>query len=139
MCNIFSKFNQIKKREFNVDEIETTVGFWDEARILKEIKKLISDLGKFPQYNDMRAVKGLTAAVPKHGGVNHFRELLGYNQLKINYWNDKTILNELTIMYKNAGMMLSDGVLRKERSDLHSAISKRKGLAYYQKKLKENL
>lgn len=68
--------NTNKCKEFNLDEIIRTIGFWNNDRIIKSIKQLMDVNKKFPTQKEMSKISGLVVAVQKHGGINYFKKII---------------------------------------------------------------
>jgi hypothetical protein len=77
-------------------------------------------------------------AVQRHGGLNHFREMMGYKKVKVNYWNDDIIINELKAICGVIDKIpTARDLIDMDRTDLLSAMSKRKGIQYYKNAIEE--
>jgi hypothetical protein len=130
---IFSRFSSVVTRPFDIENLFKVSGFWNDKRILQEIKKLFEKQNRFPTQKDMRDVSGLVGAVQRAGGGNHFREMMGVPPIRLNFWNDETILVELSKVSAEIGKIPTCRDLEKlERFDLRSAILKNKGFRHYQ-------
>ena len=82
--------------------IENTIKhayYWDEEKIIDELKILIPKLGKFPTHQELYKLNlgGLRDAIVQHGGINYFTEKLGLKckKVKNGYWTDDIIIKKL--------------------------------------------
>ena len=66
------------KTPFYMGDALRLVGFWNEARIIEELKKIIHN-GTFPTQKEMLNTSGLAGAVSKHGGISRFKKLMGFD------------------------------------------------------------
>lgn len=99
-------------------------GYWTDDNIIKELKSIISKINHFPLYNEIREI-GLGHIVNKHGGLNKFRILLGYeiHQNSPNYWSFETTQKELKLIIEKLGHFPGiDELIRLNRSDLIHSI-----------------
>jgi hypothetical protein len=121
-----------RKKEFDINKLTKIMGFWNETRIIKEIKNLIIHNGHFPTHKEMRATSGLACAVQRTSSINAFRKLMGFSKVRLP-WTDERIIIDIIKIYKDIGKMPTDQYLYKiKRSDLRSAMSKRRGIKHYQ-------
>lgn len=64
--------------------------FWNETTIIKELKEVIEKLGKFPTQKELNNMNrsDLTNIISDSGGMNKYRKLIGFDQLRHgkNYW-----------------------------------------------------
>ena len=57
---------------------------WNEGSIIGELTAITQSHGGFPTCAELRRMKksGLLTAIDEHGGINAFREKMGYEILK---------------------------------------------------------
>ncbi|MCK5282466.1 MAG: hypothetical protein KAK00_03585 [Nanoarchaeota archaeon] len=78
------------------------------------------------------------SAISQHGGVNHFREKMGYKIFKKSdgYWNEEIIIAELeSIISDKKYFPLHDEFIEMKRLDLIGAINKHGGFNYFREKM----
>lgn len=75
-------------------------GYWTEYVCAEELKKVITDIGHFPSQDELVNINrtDLTNAIKKNGGLNKFRNILGYDYIKVpkDYWTKDRCIEELT-------------------------------------------
>jgi hypothetical protein len=111
--------------------------FWSEEKIIEELKIIKEKLGHFPLYRELD-IRGFTHAIDKFGGLNKFRELLGYKLIHRprNYWTIKNTQIELEILIKEINHFPSiEELITFGRSDLIHAIAKNDGIVVFKKLL----
>jgi len=81
--------------------------FWTEENTINELKEIINKTNHFPTKNELISMNryNLTSAVDKHGGLERFRKLFGYELLQKpnGYWTEETILKELKPICERLG------------------------------------
>lgn len=114
---------------------------WNEDNIKSEIEEVIDIIDRFPTQKDLVLMnKGyLVSTITKRfGGINHFREAMGYNieHHQNNYWTDEIIIERLKehicevgyfppynkLPKKIASIMLTHGGVNKFRRILNYRI-----------------
>lgn len=115
-------------------------GFWNEHRIKDELTTLIRVLGRFPTQKELQSQRnGLATAIGKRGGITYFRSVMGYENVVMpaGYWNDQRIIDELREVSSKTNCIPTAQYLTKNgHSNLLSAMSKRKGIAFYKEQLR---
>ncbi|MCK4668281.1 hypothetical protein KAU33_16130 [Candidatus Dependentiae bacterium] len=119
-------------------------GYWNEKIIIKELEIIIFKTNHFPSANKLREMnrQDLEKAMIKHGGINYFRELLGYKLLvkSPGYWNEENTIIELEIIIKKLGYFPTQNELCKmKKSSLSNAILKHGGVNYFRELLKHKI
>jgi predicted ester cyclase len=67
-----------KYREMLGEEIiQVSPGYWTEETILEKLKKKIAEIGHFPTHTERNGFD-LSNAIARRGGINKYREMLGY-------------------------------------------------------------
>jgi hypothetical protein len=63
-----------------VELLQVSAGHWTIEQTLEDLKKITDDIGHFPSHNELSAGgRGdLLHAISRNGGVDKFREMLGY-------------------------------------------------------------
>ena len=122
------------------DTIQKSKGYWTDEIIISELKLAIDEAGHFPINDDLRKMgKGdLAAAIDKHGGLNYFREKMGYDTIQKSkgYWTDETIISELKLVIEELGHFPNQKELNKMgKSDLIHAIIRNGGINYFREKM----
>lgn len=102
-------------------------GYWTEENTLIELGSVIEKLGYFPTSLELHKLNrnDLRDAMKKHGGINHFKKLLGYeiNHKSPGYWTEENTFLELKLIIKFLGHFPLNSELRNmKRSDLSSAM-----------------
>lgn len=73
--------------------------YWNEDTILSELKEIIQNTRKFLTYKELILCgrNDIVHAILRHGGINKYRVLLGYNVIKknIGYWTEDNTIKEL--------------------------------------------
>lgn len=89
------------------DLLQKSKHYWSDETIIKELKIVIDKIGHFPYYDELVAIdrQDIYGAIAKNGGINKFRELLGYKPSvrPDGYWNDETIVQHLKPIEKEIG------------------------------------
>ncbi len=114
--------------------------FWTYANTLNELQALIARLGHFPTDSELSAMKrtDLSNAIRKHGGINKFRGLLGYEPLRKSrgYWTDEMIIIKLREIINKIGHFPTHVELSKMAlTGLSNAIIDHGGTEKFQKLL----
>lgn len=104
-------------------------GFWTNESIISELKTIISELKHFPLHNELNEMKrsDLSNAISNHGGINYYREKLGFESPQKNkgYWNESSIIIELKIISSDIGHFPTrKELIKMDRSDLVAAIDR---------------
>lgn len=65
-------------------------GYWNDKTILTELEYIILDINRFPTTTDLYLMKknGLRGSIIKHGGLNKYRDILGYSTEFSSYISD---------------------------------------------------
>lgn len=103
-------------------------GYWTEENVIKEVEKVIEELGHFPLQRELNYIqkRDLSAAIHKHGGLNYFREKMGYDFFykPVGYWTEGTIISEIKSAIEELKCFPSCSDLHKiNKSNLANAIS----------------
>lgn len=113
------------------------VGYWTDETICDTLNSIIKEIGHFPSqlklYNMGRS--DLMHGITDHGGINHFRELFGYEPIHKpdGFWNDETIVLELNPIIKEIGHFPNRSDLScMDRNDLMGAIASHGGWFRFQ-------
>jgi hypothetical protein len=127
-----NKFRELLGEEL----LQTPAGFWTEEKTLEELKKVKDEIGHFPTRPEFRTLgRGdLEHAIPRHGGSNRFRELLGAEiiQAPAGFWTDEKILEKLKKIKDEIGHFPSQKELAAmDRADLQNAIQRHGGSNYF--------
>ncbi len=132
------------RKKLGYEPTRKQVGYWTERKIITKLKKITLNIGHFPTSTELITIKqkqsGLRNAISKHGGINYFREKLGYKTLQksVGYWTEETVLKEL----KQILLEIHHFPTRTEleilnRYDLLNAISRYGGsINYFREKLR---
>lgn len=120
-----------KRKDYKIENYFEYRGFWTKNHTIEELKKAVKHYGDFPLELQLRKDKksSLAFAINKHGGVNHFRQLLGFDIKKHNqlFWTEEKIINELKIITDRLGHFPSAQELAKMRESRLSAMIAHKG------------
>ena len=108
-------------------------GFWTDENIISELKTIISELKHFPSHKELNGMKrsDLSNAISNHGGINYYREELGFEPPQKNkgYWNESSIIIELKVISSDIGHFPTrKELLKMKRSDLVAAIDRHSSL-----------
>lgn len=112
-------------------------GFWTSEVICAEISQLIKKLGHYPSMEEIKQQSGLKlmAAITRTGGINFYRETMGYDYLRVpnGYWTIDSIVSELKDIINTLNHCPSYSELESlGRHDLMGAIDERGGLLKFQ-------
>lgn len=114
-------------------------GYWSDESITNDLTSIIEELGYFPSYPDLVEMNktDLKSIINNSGGLNKFRELLGYKPIrKHGYWTEEITTNGLKLVINKLGHFPNGNELEKmSRNDLKVAISKRGGFNKFRKML----
>lgn len=115
-------------------------GYWTEDNIIKEIKKVIDKIGHFPTRNELDKIKkfSLARALSDNGGVNYFREKMGYEIVhqEDGFWTEENIIKEYKKIIEEIGYFPSNIELIKiKRFGLMKALTKNNGPNYFRRKM----
>lgn len=125
---------------YKIESLFHYYGYWTKEKTVKELKNAIQKYGNFPSEQQLRSDRNssLAFAMNKHGGINHFRSMLGFNIKKHNskYWTEIEIIRQLKTVIKREGKFPSrDDLIRLNKGRLEAAIAHRGGYKKYQQKL----
>lgn len=128
---------------FGYDYLNEYHGKWKDETIIDNLYSVIkiNNLNHFPNALELTSFgrSDLLNAIYRCGGLNKFRELLGYDILKKpnGYWTDETIIKELDlVIIKDIGHFPSrDDLVAVNRQDLCSAITQHGGYPKFRKLL----
>ena len=120
-------------------------GYWTEDTVISELKSVINELGHFPTQVEMKEIgKGnLAVAMSLHGGLNHFREKMGYDifiswsedRKSYGYWTEENIISELKSVIDELGHFPTGIELKKmSRYNLLKAMSKQGSYIHFMEK-----
>lgn len=112
--------------------------YWNNETIVQELKQIIHTLCHFPTHKELQGYGGISNAIIKHGGIDKFREILGYKIIRKHkyYWNDDTIIKELKSIIEEIKHFPTERELRSSNHyDLTSAISINGGIVKFRKLL----
>ena len=106
--------------------------YWNDEVIIMELEPLIKELDHFPTQTELCEMDNcnLNTAISRHGGINKFRELMGYYLLKKpnGYWNDNIIIIELKPIIEKLGHFPTYiDLINNKKTKLSTAISKNGG------------
>ena len=80
------------RKKMGYEPIKKPHGYWTEENIIKELKQIIEESHDFPTQFKLRETGNidLSTAIDKHGGMNYYREKLGFppsetDPLKMSY------------------------------------------------------
>lgn len=116
------------RKLFGDDLLRKPPGYWSDETIIKDVSKIKTEIGHFPttiELNDMGR-SDLGVAMTIHGGTNKFRILLNDEILQVSrgFWNDDTIIKDLSEIKKKIGHFPSQQELSNlKRCDLSNQIS----------------
>lgn len=123
------------KRIYDIENLVKNSGYWTIENTTKELKNIIVKLGRFPSVSDLRSMgmNKILKPIYKHGGINHFRNKLGYpiTGHPAGYWSDNTILNKLSGIIEKIGRFPVTSEIKKHDSKLLDAIFRNGGLSKY--------
>lgn len=108
---------------------------WNKDNITEELEKVIEKIGHFPTKNELLRMKksGLSSTISDNGGVNYFREIMGY---KLSKWNESNIVEELEKVIERIGHFPTRNELNEmKKSRLVYAMSNNGGLNHFRKKM----
>lgn len=114
--------------------------YWNDETIINELKVIINKINMFPSITHFKTTnkQKLMGAIARHGGINKFKTLLGYElfQKPDGYWTFDNTLKELKIIIKNMGHFPSYDELHDiDRLDITYGISKNGGFPKFRKLL----
>jgi len=118
-------------------------GYWKvEENVIKELKIVIKEIGHFPTNKELVNMgrTGLSGGINKSGGVNHFREILGYEFKKMkphSYWKvEENVIKELKIVIKEIGHFPTNKELHDiKKHGLVAAMKIHGNVNYFRKKM----
>lgn len=116
--------------------------YWNNDTIVQELKQIIHTLCHFPTHKELQGYGGISNTIIKHGGINKFREILGYKIIRKPkcYWSDETIIKELKSIIEEIKHFPTERELRSANHyDLTSAISINGGIVKFRKLLGNDL
>lgn len=124
----FTKFRKI----MGYDLLQNLHRKWTDEDIIRELKLIIKNDNHFPTDIELRKIKmrNLSNAIAKHGGINKFRKLLGYDLPKRpnGYWTDELIVSELRNIINKCGYFPSqEELMSMDRNDILGAIANNGG------------
>lgn len=143
---IRSKLNQyitrVNKRttKYKLENLFRYYGYWTKENTVKQLMIAIQKHGSFPSERQLRKDQqsSLAFAMNKHGGVNHFKQMLGFDIKKNNqkYWTEKEITKQISrIIQKIRRFPSSNDLIRLKESKLEAAIAHKGGFRKYQQLL----
>lgn len=129
-----NKFREL----FGHERLYKPKGYWTDENIVIELEKIREEQGHFPTQNELFSLgrSDLEGAIAKHGGLNKFREQLGYEppQKPDGYWTDERIITELRGIIDNIGHFPSRTELSEQGEEgLVGAITKHGGSNRFRK------
>lgn len=120
---------------FGLSQMKLPDGYWTDDIILRELTKIIDNLGYVPIERDFIRLNEirLLGAIKKNGNIRKYANILGYETIKkYGYWNENTIIAELTKIIEKNGDFPSENYLRSNgKNDLVNAISRSGGIQKY--------
>lgn len=142
MCN-YGGINYFRQK-LGSELLRVADGYWTDKTILEELKKITTDMGRFPNTTDFIKMKrnDLVSAITKHGGTNKFRELLDEEPLYTSdgYWTDETIIEQLKELIAKTGCFpLRNELYSIGMGGLANAISRHGGINKFRGLLNYNL
>ncbi|MCK5012564.1 MAG: hypothetical protein KAS66_01990 [Candidatus Omnitrophica bacterium] len=122
-------------------------GYWKvEENVIKELKIIIKEIGHFPTNKELASIgrTDLSGGINKSGGVNHFREILGYEFKKMKpngYWKvEENVIKELKIIIKEIGHFPTISELHDmKKHGLVGAMNMHGTVNYFRKKMGHNI
>jgi len=125
-----------KMTNYSLHSVVNNIKIWNEDKIIVELNKVISEIGRFPRMTDLKKINSpLIGAVTKYGGFNYFADKMGYEcRKKSGYWTEEKIIEELTTIIENLGKFPSKAELRSLHSKLYYAIYDNNGWEYFEKR-----
>ncbi len=131
--NLFDKFIQINIDAPPLEIFENSPRLYNKELVEQRLREVILKLNRFPSTADLLHIHqgALVTAITKFGGTNYWRKHFGFPTL--NYWNEKSIIEELKIIIKKYGTIPCANVLRRQHSGLLHAMVKIGGINYYRK------
>lgn len=123
-------------KEFDISNIQKHAYYWNEDRVLCELRIILDDIGEVPSWKKLReAGRGdLADAVKRYGGFTKFKVLLG--QKIRNDWDDEKIECELKkIIVEDKKFPIQSRLKELERWDLLRAINRSGGFVNWHIKM----
>lgn len=112
--------------------------YFTEEKIIEELDKLVTQLGKFPVCREIRDLNcSLLSAIHKTHDINYYREKLGYKNIyeTKGYWTETRIISELEkVIKENLGIFPTKKEFKNQKGLLR-AINKNGGINYFRNKL----
>ena len=106
-------------------------GIYSDEYIIKSLQGITNKIGNFPTNKDLDrlGMTHLASAIPRYGGYNKFRLLMGYGILKRrDFWSDETVVTNLKDIIQLIGYFPTENDLtRLNRNDLTVAIIRHGG------------
>ena len=124
--HILQQFSTYSQNTFPIHNYINHTKYWNFENTLREVKRLSSNLGRFPNGKELKTKKGLLYAVYKHGGTKLLSKAIGIPICR-NHWDEKSIQKSLTEISANLGHFPIADELKKEYSGLLDAICDRYG------------
>jgi hypothetical protein len=136
--NIFEslRFDATKKRDFDVNVISKSAGYgWNDERIVAELAKVVSAIGKFPTYGELKEMgkHGLVEAILRLGGMHKYCEIIGFThkEKQKGYWTEQTVVENLKLVTEKQGHFPSGSELKKIDLGLWKASMQHGGLSKF--------
>ena len=132
----FNYFRKLLKHEI----IQNSKGHWTDETIIAELKLIVKKLNYFPTLHELRIMNknSLGYAVSHQGGVNYFKEKMGYKITKktTGHWNENNIINELKLIISDKEHFPTGNELTKmKRGDLLGAINQHGGFNHFRERI----
>lgn len=132
-------FNYFREK-MGYDIIRKSKRSWTEKNITFELELAIEELGHFPTQTKLNETgrSGLVNATRRYGGINHFREKMGYEIIRRpkGYWTDERIISELGLIIKELDHFPSYPELKAlNKTRLSGAIICNCGINYFREKM----
>lgn len=126
------------REKMGCDLLRKPPGFWTEETIISELKLAIDEANHFPSQNELKIGKNdLLNAISRHGGLNYFREKIGYELLKKakGYWTKENTTSELKMVFDKLGHFPTySELIKMGKGDLIHGIQNHGGSNYFMKK-----
>lgn len=104
--------------------------YWTEEVIIRELNKLIKNLGHFPTHNEMQNIGEFGISTSTHSNLPEYRTKMGYDPIKKpeGFWSDENIIKELkTVISKINRFPSRKDLIEIDRQDLQGAINENGG------------
>lgn len=129
-----------ESQEHNLVEVINQFEIWNEDRVIKKLKTIVSKIGVFPtKYKLLKLNEhGLIYAIEKYGGYCYFAKLFGI-QKRYKYWSEEKIVKEIKQLIADIGYFPAEKKMMAlaNKKYLANAIKEYGGFKYFRNVIKQ--